>query len=173
MATPLLKEVFTPSGIRAGDDLSQPLRDVLSSHAGVPHYQSLIEEGTYDDFKACVFRACAHRAYEVCLGDMRLDLSGRRIEFDFHQRCWCYGQHNRCVTTVEARLVFCASERLNSEKVTEFLADMAIKYGYSYNRLAVNHKAYTALSHRASRSHLTMLDPSVEVEMEIVWPFWM
>ena len=167
MAINLPHDAFMPSGIRVGADLSQPLRDALTHHAGLPlEYQPIIEEGTYDDFKDCIFRACSLRACEVRLEDMRAEFGERKIRFAHQQRHWKYALERQCVTAVEVQLMFCTGD-MGTEQVTDFLEFMAKKYGFRYNRLSVNHKACTVLN-----NNYVTFDPSVEVDMEIVWPYW-
>lgn len=159
-----------PSGIAPGNDLSPTLRDALRHHAGVPlTYQPVIEEGTYDDFKACVFRVCSMRVCEVALEDMAEECREKGGDMRADQRRWNYAQDRRCVTSVEVRLEVKRGSVLSHE-LDDFLSYLARKYGFHFNSLCVNHQRQRAemIGYGDGRAH----ESSIEVEMVLAWPFW-
>lgn len=159
-----------PSGIPVGNELSPTLRDALRHHAGVPlAYQPVIEEGDYEDFKACVFRVCSVRVCEVALEDMAEECRAKGGAMRANQRRWNYSQEHRCVTSVEARIEVKRGSALSHE-LDDFLSYLARKYGFMFNKLCVNHQRERAemLGYERGYYH----EGSIEVEMELVWPFW-
>lgn len=159
-----------PSGIPPGNELSIPLREALSHHAGVPlAYQPVIEDGTYDDFKACVFRVCSVRVCEVALEDMAEECREKGGVMRAQQRHWNYSQEHRCVTSVEVRMEVKRGSPMSHE-LDEFLSYLARKYGFLFNKLYVTHQRDRAemIGYERGYRH----EGSIEVEMQLVWPFW-
>lgn len=155
-----------PSGIPAGSELAGPLRTALAAHAGLPlAYQAVIEDGTYDQIKACIFRVLSYRVCEVAMEDIKAECHAQQIRCEMQHRQWNYFQSKTpmCVTTV--CLMMSASSY--DADIKDFLEYLAKKYEFRYNRMQLNRKSYT----RLDNDHV-FLDPSVEVEAEIMWPYW-
>ena len=161
----MLNDHFMPSGIPAGSELAGPMRTALEAHAGLPiAYQAVIEDGTYDQIKACIFRVLSYRICEVAMEDVKLECREHRITCEMHQREWKYfaDPTPKCVTAVSVRMV--GTPDMDMQSFLEYLAN---KYGFRYNRMQTNRRAITQID----RDHV-FLDPSVEIEAEIVWPYW-
>lgn len=171
---------FMPSGIKPGSELTPSMREALERHAGrLPlAYQPVIEEGNYEDFKACVFRVCSDRAVEVIMKDLEQECYDKGIATRAAQRTWNYSPDTgmRCVTCVHLVMTIPRPEKVD---VREYLAYLADKYGYTYNRMTVN----TSRGDRPLRIRMDGLmavmddgmyrEPTVSVEAELVWPQWM
>ena len=157
--------VLAPSGIHPGATLSAPLLEALERHGGKPLYlQPVIEEGSYADFKACVFRVCSARVCEVALLDLERECCDRGINVNLQYRTWnydCSGDH-RCWTRVEMRMRLKADLAVDEAKA--FLSDLASKHGFVYNRIDIR-KACSNMDQYGLLSH-------VEIEAEILWPYW-
>lgn len=159
-----------PAGIPVGDDLSLPLREALSRHAGVPMaYQPVVEEGSYDDFKACVFRVCSVRVCEVALEDMAEECREKGGVMRAQQRRWNYSQDRHCVTSVEVNMEVKRGSVLSHE-LDDFLSYLARKYGFLFNKVCVNYQRERAEMIGYERGYYH--EGSIAVEMELVWPYW-
>lgn len=153
-----------PSGIPAGSDIGPELRTSLQHHAGTPlKYQPVIEEGSYDDFKACVFRVCSSQAMKVSMEEVKEECQRNRVSCEFYDYLWGYLPH-RLVTSVRVRMVFTEPSQLSVE---DFLKHLMNSHDFTINRLCKN---YTA--HRLDHN-VAYRDNRVEVEMEITWPYWL
>jgi hypothetical protein len=159
-----------PSGIHPGTELSLPLREALTAHAGVPlMYHPVIEDGSYEDFKACVFRVCSVRACEVALEDMDQECREQGGIMRSQHRRWNYAPEHRCVTSIEIQMEVKRGSRLSHE-LEDFLSYLARKYGFVYNRVTINHQRERAEMAGYERGYHH--ESSLGVEMEIVWPYW-
>lgn len=155
-----------PSGIPVGNELSPALRDALKHHAGVPlAYQPVIEEGSYDDFKACVFRVLSIQCCEIALDEMAEECREKGGVVRSHQRRWNYAQEARCVTSVEVYMEVKRGSVLSHE-LDSFLSYLARKYGFMFNKLFVSH------SRQRPDERGYHYESAIEVQMELVWPFW-
>lgn len=163
------EHALIPSGIPAGGDLGRPLYEALKDHAQLPlALQPVIEDGSEDEIKACVFRVLSYRACEVMLDDMRSELHEKGIKAMFQRRTWNYHQSAprvaalKCMTVVEAHLTIDEP----SPDAHDFLMKMADRYGYRYVRFSATRKAATCIGGFA------YLEPSTEIEAQLVWPYW-
>ena len=163
-------EHFMPSGIHAGEDLSQPMRDTLAHRQMTPPaYLPVMEDGTYDEIKECVFRVCSIRVCQVKLEDMQDELRGMKIRCQVQERKWMYQSSvarmlGATVVQVQLQIIRGDTPNLEIESLLQYLSRT---YGFKYNRCSVNRKAATRIDHQYAT-----LDPSIEVEMEITWPYW-
>jgi hypothetical protein len=162
--------VLIPSGIHPGTEISSALRGALAMHIGVPVYQPVIEEGTYADFKACVFRACSVRICEVALEDMEQECIQKGVYcLRCQHRRWNYTMDRACVTSVEIRMEIRRGSRLCGE-LEEFLSYLARKYEFVYNTVVVNHQR--EFVRERDYGGYGYGEVNVTVEMEIVWQHW-
>jgi hypothetical protein len=163
---PQVREVLLPSGVPVGEPIGPVLLNQLQAHAEVPKaYHPVIEDGTYDEFKECIFRVCSLRGCEVLLADFEAECRGLGIELQLQRRHWFYARNTRCLTMVEVRMLF---GRTPVEDLESFLDYLSRRYEFVYNRLCVSH---------ARRSSMAMRDyagvTEVEVSAELTWPYWM
>lgn len=171
MAIQTLHRSTMPSGVPAGHPLSRTLLDALYNHMSIPvTYYPVIEEGDYDDFKTCVFRVCACRVCEVALEDMVHECNEHHISLQHQNRQWKYSDR-QCVTTVEMRF---EAHNDCSEDVQEFFRYLANKYGFVYNRITISRPRPTPLSIGGGGFHDSYMYErrGVELEVEILWPYW-
>lgn len=142
--------------------------DALHNHAGVPlAYQPVIEDGTYDEIKACVFRVCSMRICEVALEDMEEECRAHSITCVASQRKWHYAQERHCVTVAEMR--FQANEA--SANLQDFFLYLAKKYEFVYNRICLSRPI--SRIHDGRGEHAFVRSTGVtELEVEILWPYW-
>ncbi len=135
-----------PSGVRVGSALRQ---DYLSALAAdyrhrPAHTRPVIEEGTYADFKACVFRVCALMAFDVMMDRLGDDLyrEGLRIINSGHEhRRWCFKQDdhgNGCVTTVELVMEIVTPNPIDVEGIFNRMGSL---YGFIYDQLSVDRRS--------------------------------
>jgi hypothetical protein len=133
-------------------------------------YYPVIEEGDYDDFKACVFRVCACRVCEVALEDMVQECNEQGIRCYHQNREWKYSDR-QCVTTVQMRFEATNDCRVD---VQEFFRYLAGKYGFVYNRITMSRPRPVPISlGRGGYSDSYMYETrGIELEVEILWPYW-
>lgn len=143
----------------------------MAHHAGTPlKYQPVIEEGTYDDFKACVFRVCSSRALQVSMEEVKEECYRNKVTCEFYDYLWGYDSPaerrapSRLVTSVQVRMVFNEPSQLS---VDDFLKHLMNSHEFAVSRLC---KSYAG--HRIDHG-FAYRDKSVEVEMEITWPYWL
>lgn len=159
-----------PSGIRPGTELSLPLREALTAHAGIPMmYQPVIEEGGYEDFKACVFRVLSVRVCEVALEDMEQECREKGGIMRSQHRRWNYAPERRCVTSIEIQMEVKRGSPMSHE-LEEFLSYLARKYGFFYNKVTINHQRERAEMAGYERGYHH--ESNLGVELEIAWPYW-
>lgn len=156
-----------PSGHQVGIPVSALLVRALGRRGIPAAAYPVIEEGTYDDFKACAFRVCAGMAYEVALSDMTCECHDHGIRLDSQRRKWDYGEHN-CVTVVQLRM---AVSRECAIDIKDFFDYLSKKYGFVYSHLSLTQQGYR-------RDHLyencgIIQEVRTELEVEIMWPYWM
>lgn len=158
-----------PSGIPAGSELTKTMLKALSTHAGVPErYRPVVEEGTYDDFKACVFRVCSYQICEVMLEDMKEDCL--RVGFGclWQHRQWVYEDESRLATRTELTLT---GIPISDVDVGRFLKGLASTYGFEYANLTVNRNREVAV--RSGGFYSCDRREKQEIQLEIMWPCWM
>lgn len=157
-----------PSGIPVGTELGGPMRDALTRHtAGLPlSLQPIIEDGTPEEIKACIFRALSGRTCEIWLEDIAVECSRHGFKCEVYGRQWSYQQTTalKCVTSAQVRFVTTNAE----VDIEEFMAFLSTCFEFRYNRLRVNRRKCTQIDFDR-----VILDPSIEVEAEIMWPYWM
>lgn len=167
MPIELQQAAFMPSGIPAGSELAPAFRQSLEHLAGVPlALQPVVEDGTYDEIKACIFRVLSYRICDVAMEDITDECRAQGIKCQFQRREWKYFQTpapSLC-TTVQMNLNMDRHDNING-----FLEFLARNYNFRYNRMAVNHRQCTQSPINAA---YVFLDPSIEVDAEIVWPYW-
>jgi hypothetical protein len=171
MALDTLNIATLPSGIHAGNDLSRSMLDALENHAGVPlTYQHVIEEGSYEDFKQCVFRVLSVRICEIELDDMVQECAEQHIICSHQQREWRYAQHRQCVTTVQMRF---QTTNNCSIDLQEFFHYLSRKYHFGFNKICVSRPARPISLSRSGIYDAAMYAPSqTELEVEILWRYW-
>lgn len=158
----------TPSGITAGEELSHPMRMALASHNALPlTYHRVIEEGTYDDFKECIFRVCADRIFGIMMEDLAGDCHSDGIRCIVSGRTWEYASPLACFTKATMHMTI-EQAVIQTIEINDYLKSLAARYGFVYNRMQTNHKA-----HRILPDGYAMVAPVMEVDAEIVWPYWM
>jgi len=163
-----------PSGIPPGTDLSRPLREALAAHAGVPlMYQPVIEDGNYEDFKACVFRVCSIRVAQVALEDIEHELREKGVGVQTQQRRWSYALEHQCVTNTEMRLdVPRESPLVVNNELQQFLEYLASKYDFKFNRLVVSYQRERLEMLEAARGGYADYAGNISVELELMWLYW-
>ena len=181
MAIELQHTVFMPSGVPAGSELAPAFRQSLEHLAGVPlALQPVVEDGTYDEIKACVFRVLSYRVCEVAMEDIVVECRAQDINCTVARRQWQYAQGPlpKLFTTVDMRMTMD-----NHPDIQDFLEYLARKFNFRYNRISVNRKRCTQSPLKKVQgvgqsgavdkpTDYLFLDPSTEVEAEIVWPYW-
>jgi hypothetical protein len=139
----------------------------------------VLEEGTYDDFKACVFRVCALMAFGVLMDDLSLDLAtaGFRLfisagSLGSHRR-WCYKQDDSgrgLVTEVELTMEIVTRTKIDVEAILYRLGSL---YGFIFDRLSIDRRSESS---RISDAHGTayvigkFVPPTVKVRL--LWSMW-
>ena len=160
-----------PSGVPAGSDLGPELRAALQHHVGTPlKYQPVIEEGTYDDFKACVFRVCSSRALQVSMEDVKAECQRNQVTCEFYEYLWGYLAPRQLVTSVQVRMVFKEPMPL---AVEDFLKQLANSHDFTINKLCQNFTGHRVEGLRYGHGFRAFRDTTLEVEMEITWPYWL
>lgn len=158
-----------PSGVPPGEPLGDVLLKALATHAETPPaYQPVIEEGTYDEFKACVFRVCSFRVCEVALENMRAEIEQRGIRCEMNRRDWKYVQQQamRCVTVVEIRL---EADAEKAEAIKDVIAYLSRAYEFQFSKQ--NYQTYRERDLNNNNSgYFTPV--RIVVELEIMWPYW-
>ena len=160
-----------PSGQPVGKPISEALLNVLWGRRGIsPAAYPIIEEGSYDDFKACVFRACAGIAHDVAMRDMMEEFYAHGIYMDAQPRQWDYFAGG-CVTKTHLLL------ELKREGLAEALAGKtAVPVCELFERVALKHGfVYTPLALSARRRAYDAYDGTSDTMMlttEIMWPAW-
>lgn len=171
MALDTLNIATMPSGIHAGNDLSRSLLDALHNHAGVPlTYQPVIEEGTHDDFKQCVFRVLSVRICEIELEDMIQECAEQHIVCSHQQREWRYAERRQCVTTVQMKFQTTSDTSLDLQ---EFFHYLSRKYHFGFNKICVSRPLRHIGVSRNGIYEPGRYAPSLtELEVEILWHYW-
>jgi len=168
---PQLREALLPSGVPVGEPIGPVMLSQLRHHAAVPAaYQPVIEDGTYDEFKECVFRVCSLRVCEILLADFEAECRGLGVELQLHQRRWFYAQNVRCLTMVEARMRLGRGHQV-MEDLESFLAYLSKRYEFVYNRLCISHSRPSPTDMGGYYAYVHAWE-GVEVSAELTWPYW-
>lgn len=162
-----------PSGVPPGEPIGDVLLRTLATHAETPPaYQAVIEEGTYDDFKACVFRVCSFRVCEVSLDNMRAEIEQRGIRCEMNHRNWKYVQQQamRCVTVVEIRL---EADAERCEGIKEFVDYLSRAYEFQFSKHHFQmYRERDSVNSGAAIGFGYCTPARIVVELEIMWPYW-
>lgn len=168
-----------PSGVPVGD-IDNKFVATLKSHYGQQplHTLPVIEDGTYADFKACVFRVCALRAFEVLMDDLSVDLATAGLRMQVigpgYRRRWCYKQDdngNGLVTEVELMMEIVTRTEINVETILYRLGGL---YGFIFDRLSVDRRsASIRVSSELGRDYcMTGKFQPPTVKVRLLWSMW-
>lgn len=159
-----------PSGVPVGEPIGPVLLNELQIHAEVPKaYHPVIEDGTYDELKECVFRVCSIRVCDILLEDLEAECRAIGIEIQLHRRRWYYARNVRCMTAVELRLGFHRQHRVMDD-LQGFLQYLSRKYEFVYNRLSTSYCRVPPVEGRYNFEY--DYGQTVEVCAELTWPYW-
>lgn len=132
-----------PSGVPVGG-IGRDFAASLETYFGQAplHTMTVIEEGTYDDFKACAFRVCSMMAFKVTMDALATDLfnEGLRVtgtNSDHRQWSYCHIDSWRgMVTAVEMSMELVTTQR---PEIRAIFDSLGAHYGFIYDRLEVTH----------------------------------